>query len=178
MSNVFTASVNNQKQFILPVTNLLPKNSGGGALANSSTSQAWTKIIIPEAVKQFDYDYISFSALTNAVANDIGVCVVNIEYQLPAAMADMIEMLPNNADVTLTDSIYKVEIRTINGMLLPIDLKSIYAISLPSSGYTAYATVTNITLWKTFFTSDANNSKTFLKDGLLYQGVNQNNPVG
>lgn len=173
MSNVFTASVNNQKQFILPVTNLLPKNSLGGALANTTSSQVWSTIVIPDEIKNNNYDYISFSALSNATAGDMSVCVVNIEYLLPAVMNNIIVMLPNT-DVHLTGGRYKVEIRPPNGMLLPIDIKSIHAISLPATGYTNYADVTNITLWKTFFTSDANNSTTFVKDGLLYQGVNTN----
>ena len=172
MSNVFTSSVNNQKQFILPVTNLLPKNSLGGALANSATAQGWGIIIIPDAIKNNDYDYISFSALSSTTTGDSAVCVVNIEYLLPAIMDNTISVLPNGDDIPLTGGRYKVEIRPPNGMLLPIDIKSIHAISIPPTGYSTYATVTNITLWKTFFTSDANNSKTFLKDGLLYQGVN------
>lgn len=173
MSNVFTASVNNQKQFILPVTNLLPNNTLGGALANTTSSQGWSTIVIPDAIKKNNYDYISFSALTNVSTGDMSVCVVNIEYLLPAVMNNTIVMLPNT-DVQLTGGRYKVEIRPPNGMLLPIDIKSIYAISLPATGYSTYAAVTNITLWKTFFTSDANNSTTFVKDGLLYQGVNTN----
>jgi hypothetical protein len=172
MSNVFTAAVNGQKQFILPVTNLLPKNSLGGALANSATAQSWGTIIIPDAIKNNDYDYISFSALSSTTTGDSAVCVVNIEYLLPAEMANTISVLPNGTDIELTGGRYKVEIRPTNGMLLPIDIKSIHAISIPATGYSTYAAVTNITLWKTFFTSDANNSKTFLKDGLLYQGVN------
>lgn len=173
MSNVFTATVNNQKQFILPVTNLLPNSTLGGALANTTSSQGWSQIVIPDAIKKNDYDYISFSALTNVSTGDMSVCVVNIEYLLPAVMNNTIVMLPNT-DVQLTGGRYKVEIRPPNGMLLPIDIKSIHAISLPATGYSTYATVTNITLWKTFFTSDANNSTTFVKDGLLYQGVNTN----
>ena len=173
MSNVFTASVNNHKQFVLPVTNLLPNSTLGGALANTTSSQGWSTIVIPDAIKKNDYDYISFSALSSTSTGDMSVCVVNIEYLLPSIMANTIVMLPNTS-VQLTSGRYKVEIRPPNGMLLPIDIKSLYAISLPSTGYSTYAAVTNITLWKTFFTSDANNSTTFIKDGLLYQGVNTN----
>lgn len=123
MSNVFTASVNNQKQFILPVTNLLPKNSLGGALANSTTAQGWGIIIIPDAIKNNNYDYISFSALSSSSAGDESVCVVNIEYLLPAEMANTISVLPDGTDIPLTGGRYKVEIRPPNGMLLPIDIK-------------------------------------------------------
>ena len=88
----------------------------------------------------------------------------------------ILTVLPNLTDITLAGNpaTYNVEIRPQNGALLPIDLKCVYAIGPAKTGYAAQTQVTNITLWKTFFTSDANNSSTFLKDGLLYQGVNTN----
>jgi hypothetical protein len=172
MSNVFTASVNNQKQFILPVTNLLPQ--GGTVLANTGTAQSWTQIIIPDAIKNNNYDYISFSSTSSTATGDSSVCVVNIEYLLPSGMANTLSVLPSGADIGLAGGRYKVEIRPPNGMLLPIDIKSIHAISPPAAGYSTYAQVTNITLWKTFFTSETTNSSTFIKDDLLYQGVNAN----
>jgi hypothetical protein len=172
MSNVFTASVNNQKQFILPVTNLLPQ--GGTVLANTGTAQSWTQIIIPDAIKNNNYDYISFSSTSSTATGDSSICVVNIEYLLPSGMATVLSVLPSGSDITLVGGRYKVEIRPQNGQLLPIDIKCLYAISPPASGYSSYAQVTNITLWKTFFTSDTTNSSTFIKDDLLYQGVNLN----
>ena len=175
MSNVFTASVNNQKQFILPVTNLLPQ--GGTSLGTTTSSQTWLAIILPDAVRNGNYDYISFST-SSAAGNlfDTSVCPVNIVYQLPAVEASVLTVLPNLTDITLAGNpaTYNVEIRPQNGALLPIDLKCVYAIGPAKTGYAAQTQVTNITLWKTFFTSDANNSSTFLKDGLLYQGVNTN----
>lgn len=176
MSNVFTAYVNNQKQFILPVTNLLPQ--GGSILANSTAQQSWSTIIIPDEIKNNNYDYISFSstnssAATGAATGDSSVCVVNLEYSLPSIMDNTITVIEGN-DIGLQGGRFKVEIRPRNGELLPIDIKCLYAISRTSIGYSTYAQVTNITLWKTFFTSDANNTSTFLKDNLLYQGVNSN----
>ena len=171
MSNVFTASVNNQKQFILPVTNLLPQ--GGTGLANTTTAQTWGTIIIPDEIKNNNYDYISFSCSSSTATGEPSVCVVNLEYLLPTGMANTLTVI-GGTDIGLASGRYKVEIRPQNGQLLPIDIKCLYAISRPSTGYSTYTQVTNITLWKTFFTSDANNSSTFIKDGLLYQGVNQN----
>ena len=179
MSNVFTASINNQKQFILPVTNLLPQDFAG--LANTTSPQTWTAIVIPDAIRNGGYDYISFSCSPASSVNTSSVistpvCVVNIMYQLPAIEAGVLTVLPNLTDITLTGNpaTYEVEIRPKNGELLPIDLKCVYAIKQGRGVYSTQTQVTNITLWKTFFTSDANNSSTFLKDGLLYQGVNSN----
>jgi len=179
MSNVFTASINNQKQFILPVTNLLPQDFAG--LANTTSAQTWTAITLPDAIRNGGYDYISFSCSPASSVNTSSiistpVCVVNIVYQLPAIEAGVLTVLPNLTDITLTGSpaTYEVEIRPKNGELLPIDLKCVYAIKQGRGVYSTQTQVTNITLWKTFFTSDANNSSTFLKDGLLYQGVNSN----
>lgn len=171
MSNVFTAAVNSQKQFILPVTNLLPQ--GGIILANTTTAQTWSTIVIPDEIKNNNYDYISFSSSSSTATGEPSVCVVNLEYQLPAIMNNTLTVI-GGTDIGLSGGRYKVEIRPQNGQLLPIDIKCLYAISRPSSGYSTYTQVTNITLWKTFFTSDADNSSTFIKDDLLYQGVNAN----
>ena len=176
MSNVFTASVNNQKQFILPVTNLLPNGGLGLALANSNTIQNWGSIVIPQQIKDFGFDYISFSSLSSSTTGDTSVCVVNINYTLPAVMDSKLITLPNQTEIDIIYGQYRVEIRPVNGELLPIDLRSIYSISLPKTGYSSYSTVTNITLWKSFFTSDANNSLTFLKDNLLFAGTNTDQP--
>lgn len=172
MSNVFTATVNNQKQFILPVTNLLPQ--GGAILNNTSTATSWSPIIIPDAIKNNNYDYISFSSMSSSTTGEPPVCVVNLEYELPAVMANRLFVLGLADSILLSSGRYKVEIRPRNGELLPIDIKCLYSISRPVNGYVSFAHVTNITLWKSFFTSDANNSSTFLQDNLLYQGVNLN----
>lgn len=172
MSNVFTASVNNQKQFILPVTNLLPQN--GNFLANSSSPQTWSSIIIPNAIKNNNYDYISFSSMSTSITGEPPVCVVNLEYELPAVMANRLFVIGVTDSILFANGRYKVEIRPRNGELLPIDIKCLYSISRPTTVYNSYAQVTNITLWKSFFTSDDNNKNTFLQDNLLYQGVNLN----
>ena len=170
MSNVFVASVNNQKQFILPVTNLLPQS--GGILNNTSTATSWSPIIIPDAIKNNNYDYISFSSMSSSTTGEPPVCVVNLEYELPAVMAGYLDVIGSASPHYYGR--YKVEIRPRNGELLPIDIKCLYSISRPQNGYVSFAHVTNITLWKSFFTSDANNKNTFLQDNLLYQGVNLN----
>lgn len=179
MSDLFSASVNNEYFYILPICNLLPYNSGastGGIVGNvAGTNPLSTAITIPDYIKNLDIDFISFGANpAGATVLPSQLCVVQIVYDTNGDSDFQVKNSLGNSVSLFTDSDYIVEIRVRNGELLPIDIKNIKRIQAStSSASTNYlATPTNITLWKRFIKSSSTNKNTYMVDNKLPAGPN------
>jgi len=179
MSDLFSASVNNEYFYILPICNLLPYNSGastGGVVGNvAGTNPLSTAITIENYIKNLDIDFISFgSNPAGAAVLPTQLCVVQIVYDT-GDNTDFQVINASGTSVSLsTDSEYVVEIRVRNGELLPIDIKNIKRIqaSTSSASTNSLATPTNITLWKRFIKSSSTNKNTYMVDNKLPAGPN------
>lgn len=186
MSNYFTAVVNNQYFYTLPICNLMPQNSGssvGGVIGNVASTNNFPSggIVIPDYIKKLDIDYISFGANpagSTILPSQLVVC--QIVYDTGVLSSSPFYVInASGTSVSLTDTTeYDVEIRVRNGELLPIDIKSIKRIqvSTSSSDTSRLAYPTNITLWKRFLKSDSNNIKSFMVDNKLPSGSNPTTP--
>jgi hypothetical protein len=127
MSDLFSASVNNEYFYILPICNLLPYNSGsstGGVVGNvAGTNPLSSAITIPDYIKNLDIDFISFGANpAGAAVLPSQLCVVQIVYDTGDNVDFQVINSSNNSVSLSTDSEYIVEIRVRNGELLPIDI--------------------------------------------------------
>ena len=182
MSNYFSAVVNNQFFYILPICNLMPQNSGsttGGIIGNvAGTNNFPTNgITIPDYIKALDTDYISFGATpasATALPSQLVVCQIVYDTGVPVGGNFSVINAAGNTVSLLNDNEYIVEIRVRNGELLPLDIKSIKRIqvSTSSSDTNRLAYPTNITLWKRFIKSDSTNKNTYMVDGKLPIGGN------
>ena len=178
MSDLFSASVNNEYFYILPICNLLPYNSGsstGGVVGNvAGTNPLSTTITIPDYIKNLEIDFISFGANpSGAAVLPSQLCVAQLVY----STGDNDFKVYNSSGTLVslsTASEYIVEIRVRNGELLPIDIKNITRIqaSTSSASTNNLATPTNITLWKRFIKSSATNKNTYMVDNKLPAGPN------
>ena len=178
MSDLFSASVNNEYFYILPICNLLPYNSGsstGGVVGNvAGTNPLSTTITIPDYIKNLEIDFISFGANpAGAAVLPSQLCVAQLVY----STGDNDFKVYNSSGTLVslsTASEYIVEIRVRNGELLPIDIKNITRIqaSTSSASTNNLATPTNITLWKRFIKSSATNKNTYMVDNKLPAGPN------
>lgn len=178
MSDLFSASVNNEYFYILPICNLLPYNSGastGGVVGNvAGTNPLSTTITIPDYIKNLEIDFISFgSNPAGAAVLPSQLCVAQLVY----STGDNDFKVYNSSGTLVslsTASEYIVEIRVRNGELLPIDIKNITRIqaSTSSASTNSLATPTNITLWKRFIKSSATNKNTYMVDNKLPAGPN------
>jgi len=206
MSDVLAAEVNNEKFYILPVCNLpthlqtffsqlndlavdaeprgfRPGVGGQSNLINSVFNNL-NYLVIPQYLKEQNIDYVSFSAnpehaFTNSYDSS-PTLVVNIVYEL----IDGINPFTNLQGASynfVNEGYYNTQIKVKNGELIPLDLKSIYAIadifeqifhSNNSADRINKAVPYNITLWKKFIKSDNNNALTFLQSGKLTVGYN------
>ena len=179
MSDLFSASVNNEYFYILPICNLLPYNSGsstGGVVGNvAGTNPLSTTITIPDYIKNLEIDFISFGANpAGAAVLPSQLCVLQIVYDTGDNVDFQVYNSANNLVSLSTDSEYIVEIRVRNGELLPIDIKNIKRIqaSTSSASTNNLATPTNITLWKRFIKSASTNKNTYMVDNKLPAGPN------
>jgi hypothetical protein len=173
------AKVQNEYFYILPVCNLLPYvstvNVAGGVTGNSTTLYSTPlDITIPDYIKALDIDYISFGANPGSTTQlPSNVVVAQIVYDTGSNNFNVINSAGTSVNLA-TDSEYRVEIRVINGELLPIDIKSIKKITTSGSGASStwIAAPTNITLWKRFVRSGVENKNSFVQDGKLPLGPN------
>jgi hypothetical protein len=209
MSDLLKAKIDNQKFYILPVCNIpdIPT-------APDVTDQTWIEwtsrgyststttgglsaqyndnietYIIPDYIKKLDIDYISFGVTANgSVANPLNnesyIITCNLIYELVNGINPFYDGIGSSFNFA-EDNLYRTQIKVPNGKLIPIDLKSVYAIEdiayllnedLPaptsSPDKNNKARPYNITLWKKFFKSTANNRFSFIADGKLPVGLN------
>lgn len=174
MSNYFSAVINNEYFYLLPICNLKPTSSSDVLGNVSGTNPLATSITIPDYIKKLDTDYISFgsSPASNTQLPSL-VTVCQIVYDTGAGSFQVVNSAGSLVNLA-TPSEYIVEIRVPTCELLPIDIKSIKRIqaSASSADTNRVAAPTNITLWKRFLKSDATNKNQYMVDGKLPVGPN------
>jgi hypothetical protein len=204
MSDYLSALVRSEEFYILPVCNLPTHNQaiadpsydaesrgfrpGGGGAANSlnSTLNNLNTFIIPDYLKNLNIDYISFSNTCelSPLNYDQSPClVVDIRYKLVDGVNPFISGDGTSYNFpSISQDIYRTQIKVKNGELIKIDLKSLYSITdivvttvtqTSSADRINKAIPYNITLWKKFLKSNDNNALSFLISGSLCQGYNQ-----
>lgn len=182
MSNYFSAVVNNQFFYVLPICNLMPQNSGsgvGGVVGNVAATNNFPVggITIPQYIKNLDTDYISFGANpagNTVLPSQLVVCQIVYDTGIPVGGNFTVINAAGNTVSLASNNEYIVEIRVRNGELLPIDIKSIkrIQISTSSADTNRLAYPTNITLWKRFIKSDSTNLNNIMVSDKLPIGAN------
>jgi len=210
MSDLLKAKIDNQKFYILPVCNIpdIPTaptefdatwvewtsrgyrtSTTSGNLLNQYNDNIET-YIIPDYLKKLDIDYISFgvtadNGVTNPINNESYIITCNLVYELVNGINPFYDGTGSSFNF-LEETLYRTQIKVPNGKLIPIDLKSLYAIEdiayslfedLPaptsSPDKNNKARPYNITLWKKFFKSNENNKFSFIADNKLPAGLNE-----
>jgi hypothetical protein len=210
MSDLLLAKIDNQKFYILPVCNIPDRPSAPdvtdetwvewaskGYSVSTTTAGLGTQYndnintyIIRDYIKNLEIDYISFGvtasgSVSNPINNESYIITCNLIYELVDGINPFYDGTGSSFNFEQAN-LYRTQIKVPNGKLIPIDLKSLYAIEdiayletddLPaptsSPDKNNKARPYNITLWKKFLKSDSNNRFSFIADGKLPVGLNE-----
>lgn len=210
MSDLLLAKIDNQKFYILPVCNIpdIPTApdvtdqtwvewSSRGYVTSTNQNQQYGQYNdnietyeIPDYIKDLNIDYISFGVTPdNGVAsplnNESYIITCNLIYELVDGINPFYDGTGSSFNF-LESNLYRTQIKVPNGKLIPIDLKSLFAIEdisytladfipAPTSSpdKNNKARPYNITLWKKFLKSSENNKFSFIADNKLPAGLNE-----